>query len=606
MIKKLKSGISPDFYGMHSELLIHAGKGILESLLTVFNNIRTTKKVPEMWRNVLITMIYKNKGSHMDLEKYRGIFLTVIVSKLFERMLQNRMKSNLDRVSKFQSGSRSGRGPPDNLYLLRSCLDYRKYMNKSTYVTTYDYKQAFDSLWIQDCLLSLRRLGVEDYLLQLIYEMNRNTIFQVKTPYGLTDPVEVKDIVKQGGILGSPMCSASTAEYCCVNKGVVIGEVQIATLAYVDDLIDVSGCYDDAKKSHLNAEDFSRKKKLEHTADKCNIMLVNGKKKDQIPELSIKGEKMKEVQSIVCLGDVFNSKHNNDDLMKDRVKRGTKAMISIQGFMREASLGIHTINVHILLHNAIFLASILFNAQAWSNISNKNLLQITTIQLKFLKKMMKARPSTANSFVYLELGILPMKYELHKRQLSFLHHIIHLDEDDPVQKNWKHQIAMPEYNNWWTGVKELMLRYSIGMAEDDIKELSKESYKERVKKAVKKKAFEELNLECQNKENTKHIHYPEFKKQKYIDKLYPNHSSIIFRCRSKTLNIKVWMKYMFGDGDNHCRWCGICDETLDHVVNCGYDGEVVESAEKIVLGSDIQKMRNIAERVEDFLRRVEV
>ena len=257
----------------------------------------------------------------------------------------------------------------------------------------------------------------------------------------------------------------------------MVGEVQIATLAYVDDIIDVSDTNNEAKKSHLNAEDFSRKKKLEHTADKCNIMLVNGKKKDQVPELSIKGEKMKEVRSIVCLGDLFNSKHNNDDLMKDRVRRGTKAMISIQGFMREASLGLYTINVSLLLHNAIFLASVLFNAQAWSNISTKNLQQITTIQLKLLKKMMKARPSTANSFVFLELGTLPMKYEIHKRQLSFLHHIIHLEEDDPVRMVWKHQIAMPEYNNWWTGVKELMSWYSLDMSVDDIKDLSKEAYK---------------------------------------------------------------------------------------------------------------------------------
>ena len=247
----------------------------------------------------------------------------------------------------------------------------------------------------------------------------------------------------------------------------------------------------------------------------------------------------------------------------------------------------------------------MFNAQAWSNISTKNLQQITTIQLKLLKKMMKARPSTANSFVFLELGTLPMKYEIHKRQLSFLHHIIHLEEDDPVRMVWKHQIAMPEYNNWWTGVEELMSWYSLDMSEDDIKDLSKEAYKEKIKKAVKKKAFEELRLECQSKENTKHIEYSEFKRQKYIDKLYPNLSSIIFRCRSKTLNIKDWMKYKYEDEEKHCRWCGVCDETLNHVVNCGYNGEAVEDAEITMIGSDVQKMKNIAERVEDFLQRVE-
>ena len=83
-------------------------------------------------------------------------------------------------------------------------------------------------------------------------------------------------------------------------------------------------------------------------------------------------------------------------------------MISIYGFMREVQLGIHTVSVHLLLHNAIFMASMLFNAQAWSNLTDKNVEKITTTQLKFLKRIMTAKQATANSFVFLEMGILPV------------------------------------------------------------------------------------------------------------------------------------------------------------------------------------------------------
>jgi hypothetical protein len=123
---------------------------------------------------------------------------------------------------------------------------------------------------------------------------------------------------------------------------------------------------------------------------------------------------------------------------------------------------------------------------------------------------------------------------------------------------------------------------------------------------VKNQAFQELKIECSSKKNTKDIEYTEFKKQKYITKLLPNHSTIIFKCRSKTLNIKEWMNYRYQDHEKHCRWCGVSDETLNHVVNCGYKGETIESADCIIYGSDIQEMKNIAVRIEDFLRRVEV
>ena len=55
--------------------------------------------------------------------------------------------------------------------VLRFCVDRCRYKNKSMYITTYDIKQAIDSLWIQDCIMALKRLGVEDYLLQLVYKL---------------------------------------------------------------------------------------------------------------------------------------------------------------------------------------------------------------------------------------------------------------------------------------------------------------------------------------------------------------------------------------------------------------------------------------------------
>ena len=65
------------------------------------------------------------------------------------------------------------------------------------------------------------------------------------------------------------------------------------------------------------------------------------------------------------------------------------------------------------------------------------------------------------------------------------------------------------------------------------------------------------------------------------------------------------MQYKYRD-NNHCRWCGVSDETLSHVVNCGYEGENMENVEQIINGTDFEKMRELAERIEDFLERVEV
>ena len=160
-IQKLKRGKSPGSDGLPPELLTRAGKGLLLSLLDVFNTIKSTKEIPDQWNRVLITPIYKNKGSKKELVNYRGIFLTVTVAKVFESILKERISSHIRRMNLHQAGSGPNRSPADNLFLLRGCIDHYRHQNKILYITAYDFQQAFDSLWLQDCILSLERLGVK-------------------------------------------------------------------------------------------------------------------------------------------------------------------------------------------------------------------------------------------------------------------------------------------------------------------------------------------------------------------------------------------------------------------------------------------------------------
>lgn len=358
------------------------------------------------------------------------------------------------------------------------------------------------------------------------------------------------DIVKQGGILGSPICSAATAEYCETNKGISLGTALIASLAFVDDIADLSTSFDDAVQSHKNALAFAKRKKLQLAPDKCYIMLMQPRNKgNQIPKLEVEGGQVSGVSSIVYLGDVFNDKGNNDDLVADRVKR-------------EASLGYHTLSVFVLLHNAILLPSMLFNAQAWSNISQRDNTKLTTIQLRYLKKMMGVRQATSNAFTFLELGVLPIKYEIHKRQLSFLHHIVNLAENDPVKMVWRHQTNLPDHRNWWSDVSKLMETYSINYDEQEIANMSKAKFK-RIKESVLGRAFSDLQRENSEKTRTQNIIHNKFEAQKYITHMHPTSAKIIFKCREKTLKIKEHMKFKFDDMS--CRWCGVGEETLSHV-----------------------------------------
>ena len=218
-IRKLKKGKAPGPDDVLGEFLIEAGNGILLPLLDIFNRVKNSRQPPKQWNSVIITVIYKNKGSRKSLINYRGIFLASIVAKVFERLLKDRIKTQMEKVDLCQAGSRSNRGPPDNTFIVNAVIDHSIYIGKSLYVTTYDFEQAFDSLWLQDCVLSLRQLGISDSILQLIYNLNKEAQITVKTPFGRTSTALVEDIVQQGQVLAPDLCSASTAEYCGKNRG---------------------------------------------------------------------------------------------------------------------------------------------------------------------------------------------------------------------------------------------------------------------------------------------------------------------------------------------------------------------------------------------------
>ena len=84
---------------------------------------------------------------------------------------------------------------------MNAVIDHAIYLGKSVHITTYDFEQAFDSLWLEDCILSLRKLGVSDDILQLIFNLNKQAVIRVKTPYGLTPTAVVNDTVQQGRVL---------------------------------------------------------------------------------------------------------------------------------------------------------------------------------------------------------------------------------------------------------------------------------------------------------------------------------------------------------------------------------------------------------------------
>ena len=591
------------------KLFKNAGVGVVRSLLLLCNKMKESKEIPEQWDLVKIVTIYKQKGSKKNLKCYRGIFLAIIISKIFEKLIKNRIDNKLERTCILQAGSRKKRGPPDNVFLFRGVMDHYKFTKKTLYVTAYDFEQAFDSMWLEDSILSLKEIGVEKEYLQLIYNLNRRASVSVQTPSGPTPVFKTDPIVKQGTVLGPNLCSSSTAEYCGQNIGACVGNAIISSLLYVDDIIDLSCSKEDYLAAHLNALLFTKRKKLTLSGTKCYTMILNKQTKDgKIPILIIDDKKNVILATeITYLGDVFNSSGNNNDLIADRIKRGTKSMIMIASLMAETEVGVHHVSVMLLLYRALFLSTMLFNSQTWSNLRKKDITELRTLQLKFLKRTIGVASSTSNAFTFLELGVLPIEFEIEKRQLMYLHRILQLESTDPVSKMFWEMKRLNDAGekNWWSGVEPCLQKYNLPEL-SEIKEMSKDLFSQKVKTAVVETAFAQLVAECRNLKKTANLVYGSFKLQDYLSNMYPSQARIVFKWRSETLDIKTHLTYKYKDVQ--CRCCKEQTENPRHIINCGMVSNIDSDLDILEMDNMDDRKRSdlklMVSRICSFLERV--
>jgi hypothetical protein len=94
------------------------------------------------------------------------------------------------------------------------------------------------------------------------------------------------------------------------------------------------------------------------------------------------------------------------------------------------------------------------------NLKNKDMATLSSFHLSTLKPLQSLPIRTANSTVYLLLGILPISAELHKRQLSLLHQIA-MSENVSIR-----EIAWRQYNagrpaSFFIGIVDILDLYEL-------------------------------------------------------------------------------------------------------------------------------------------------
>ena len=442
ILKGLKNNKSRDPNGMANELLKdgYIGADLKEALLLLINGMKQHKINPDFMTLADITSIFKNKGSRYNLENDRGIFILTVMKKIFDKMVYADFYEDInDHMSDSNIGSRRNRNIKDHLLIMHGIINSVIRGNQECIdIQIYDIEKAFDSLWLEDSLNdifdSLTKDNKNDKL-AMLYEMNRQNLVAIKTPFGLTDRVNMENIVQQGGTWGPMLCSNSidTIGKKCVERGthayLYKNTAKIIPLGYVDDLGGISKCGTESIELNTFLTTQIELKRLkfhqakENGKSKCKKMHV-GKTSKTCPILRVHDSSMEEVSEITYLGDIISKDGRNTKNIKNRVSKGMGIMTQIVNLMDMLSFGQHHFEIATLFRESLLINGMIYNSEIWYNLKDSDYEEFENVDRLLLCKILKVPKTTPKEAFFLELGLLPIKMIIKSKRLMYLHDLV--------------------------------------------------------------------------------------------------------------------------------------------------------------------------------------
>ena len=143
-------------------------------------------------------------------------------------------------------GARQQRNIRDNIFVINAILNETvKRKLKGIDVQIFDVYKCFDKLWAKECINDLYDNGFTNDKLPLLLNENVDAQIAVKTASGITRRTTISDVVMQGTVWGSLMCTSTMDNlgklaYKEPEKLYNYKGVAVPPLGMVDDVISVT------------------------------------------------------------------------------------------------------------------------------------------------------------------------------------------------------------------------------------------------------------------------------------------------------------------------------------------------------------------------------
>ena len=541
---------------------------VVVHLKYLFNKILSTGQYPDKWCEAILTPIHK-KGSINDENNYRGIALLCIMSKIFTKVINNRLTKwaqDENKMYEEQGGFLKGKSTVDQIFVLYAMAS--NYLTKSKgrfYCVFVDFSKAFDTVPHSHLFYKLIKDGLHGKTLKVLQNMYSKLKTCVQSNDGLTELFDCSVGTRQGCML-SPFLFIfylnELIEMCKENlcQGIYISEdaPNICMLLYADDL---ANCGDTVGRvqHQLNVlADFCYKWGLSANLQKTQVMIFrNGgiiKKKEKF---YLNGVKIEPTTYYKYLGLLFSSSLKWTKARQTLATQAQRGMVILNKMLNKC--GHVPASVAFTMFDKMIVPILTYAAEIWGFEYSK---EIEQVHHKFCKRVLGVSNQTCNIAALGELGRYPLYCIYVKKCLKFWLKLIKMDNTRYPKACYNMLLNLDENGrtNWVTHVKNVLCQNGFGYVWHAQEVGCEESFILKFVQRIKDCKFQEWVSEINDKEKLRT--YKLFKSlldpEKYLQIIQVRKHAIAlarFRTSSHTLEIEMGRRSQTPSDLRYCKLC---------------------------------------------------
>ena len=174
-------------------------------LVKLFNMCLNESCFPDSWKVSSVVSVFKNVGERSAAKNYRPVSLLSVVSKVFEKLVNDRTVDYLENCglfSDFQYSFRSSQSTADLLTVVSDRIARAFNRSGATRAVALDISKAFEIVWHADLLRKLKSYEISGQIFGLISSLLSNRRLRVVLDGKSSQEYPVNAGVPQGSILG--------------------------------------------------------------------------------------------------------------------------------------------------------------------------------------------------------------------------------------------------------------------------------------------------------------------------------------------------------------------------------------------------------------------